>query len=195
MGTRSKTTIFNEEGQPLVSIYRQYDGYFEGMGADLQAFLSGMAITNGISGLEKKSANGMGCLAAQIIAHLKEGVGNVYITNHDDEQEYNYEVRFALAPANKGRNYFTSVGPNRVKLIGKCGDNEVKQFHLYPNEVLDLPILRRVQFVYDKKTGEQLKWRVLDVTEETATYLCGLENGEFKKFLKRRILDGKVLPA
>jgi hypothetical protein len=35
----------------------------------------------------------MGCLAAQLITHLKgDQLGNIYVTNEGDSQEYDYTV-------------------------------------------------------------------------------------------------------
>lgn len=95
MGTRSLTRIYDgdKKSPVLVAIYQQFDGYFEGVGEDLQQFLKGMVIVNGIgSDTTKKIANGMGCLAAQVIKHLKDRVGGTYITSKDNEQEYNYDI-------------------------------------------------------------------------------------------------------
>lgn len=88
MGTRSLTHIHDDEGEILLTFYKQYDGYPEGHGKLLAEFLSGFKIVNGFSGNEgAKGANGMGCLAAQVLAEFKspsrvEGkgsIGNVYI--------------------------------------------------------------------------------------------------------------------
>ena len=35
----------------------------------------------------------MGCLAAQFIKEHKTDIGGLYMTNKDDSQEYDYEVR------------------------------------------------------------------------------------------------------
>lgn len=84
MGTRS-LTIIKDGGTKeveLCTIYRQFDGYIEGgHGEDLATFLADMKIVNGFSGEDKAgdAANGMGCLAAQLVAKLKKGIGNVYI--------------------------------------------------------------------------------------------------------------------
>jgi hypothetical protein len=94
MGTRSTTTIKNEDGKVLVTIYVQYDGYPDGLGQELADFLSSRTVINGF-GTETATnyANGMGCLAAQLIGHLKsDQIGNVYITREGDSQEYNYTV-------------------------------------------------------------------------------------------------------
>jgi hypothetical protein len=62
-------------------IYRQYDGYPEGHGRDL-AKLCDVTITNGIRlGKEAGTANGMGCLAAQIVMGLKREVGKESASN------------------------------------------------------------------------------------------------------------------
>lgn len=95
MGTRSTTTIKNEEGKTLVTLYRQYDGYPSGHGQELADFLSARTLVNGFqAGQTAQSyANGMGCLAAQLIAHLKgDQIGNIYVTHEGDSQEYNYTV-------------------------------------------------------------------------------------------------------
>ena len=97
MGTRSVTTIEGEDG-PLMKIYKQYDGYVEGgLGEELVQFLRGRRVVNGYSmkDAEERAFNGEGCLAASIVAHLKEGIGNVYIQPIDDDYEgsYNYFIR------------------------------------------------------------------------------------------------------
>lgn len=93
MGTRS-VTIVHDENQEVCRIYRQMDGYPEGHGLDL-AKLCDVTIVNGLGG-EDKVANGMGCLAAQIVAGLKEGPGGIYLepTGGDigDWVEYVYVV-------------------------------------------------------------------------------------------------------
>ena len=96
MGTRSTTTIKNENGKTLVTLYRQFDGYPSGIGQELADFLNARTIINGISGQTAKThANGIGCLAAQLIGEFKGGqIGNVYITTEDDSQEYNYTVYY-----------------------------------------------------------------------------------------------------
>lgn len=77
MGTRSLTAFVDDTGKEIVRLYRQFDGYPTGHGADLVK-LCDVAIVNGI-GANKRVANGMGCLAAQVIAGLKDGPGGIYI--------------------------------------------------------------------------------------------------------------------
>jgi hypothetical protein len=75
-------------------MYRQYDGYPSGHGEELADFLNGGKVVNGIGG-DKNVFNGAGCLAAQMIAHFKNGAGGFYIepiTAKDCGQEYEYEV-------------------------------------------------------------------------------------------------------
>ncbi len=94
MGTRSLTYVYSED-TPLINMYRQYDGYPTGHGAELAEFLSGFEIVNGYGEVKPKLANGMGCLAAQLIANFKQTVGGFYIyavTDTDCGQEYEYHV-------------------------------------------------------------------------------------------------------
>lgn len=96
MGTRSLTFVY-EDNAPLMCMYRQFDGYPAGHGLELANFLTSFdAIVNGY-GIqeERKVANGMGCLAAQMVANFKVGVGNFYIYPvdcGDCGQEYEYHV-------------------------------------------------------------------------------------------------------
>tara|TARA_R100001132_G_C3259919_1_gene84329 strand:+ start:297 stop:746 length:450 start_codon:yes stop_codon:yes gene_type:complete len=99
MGTRSLTVFNNEmDNSEIVVLYRQYDGYPTGHGRDLLSFLNNMEIVNGISNTEKrKIANGMGCLSAQIVAHLKEAPGDFYLHSagtRDIGEEFIYTLYY-----------------------------------------------------------------------------------------------------
>jgi hypothetical protein len=107
MGTRSLTYVYenykDEQGnkveKPIICLYRQYDGYPTGHGAELSDYLNGMYVVNGlgVQDQDKKIANGMGCLAAQLIAHFKDEAGQFYlhapVLNRDDWQEYEYHIQ------------------------------------------------------------------------------------------------------
>ena len=96
MGTRCLTYVY-EGNSPLICLYRQFDGYPSGHGAELGDFLKGIQLGNGIAGKPEMGtfANGMGCLAAQLVAHFKQSVGGFYIysvTSTDCWQDYEYHV-------------------------------------------------------------------------------------------------------
>lgn len=101
MGTRSLTFVYSEsksgeKATPIMNMYRQYDGYPSGHGAELAEFLSGGRLVNGLSGMGKeKQFNGMGCLAAQMVANFKDGAGSFYlypVTTTDCGQDYEYHI-------------------------------------------------------------------------------------------------------
>jgi hypothetical protein len=101
MGTRSNTLVYDDGGQ-ILNMYRQMDGYLEGHGTDLMEFLEPFTIVNGFSDRGQKNiANGAGCLAAQLVSHFKEGVGNIYLQMPLPETEYDndftYTIRLSLA--------------------------------------------------------------------------------------------------
>ena len=79
MGTRSSTVIKDKELGEIVVMYRQYDGYPSGHGLELAEFLRDIKLTNGISFNAENTANGIGCLAAQIVDHFKVRVGGIYL--------------------------------------------------------------------------------------------------------------------
>jgi hypothetical protein len=99
MGTRSLTHIHDGDmdAPVIVTIYRQMDGYPEGMGADLRAIVDKMKVINGIgSGARAGThANGMGCAAAQIVGALKREIGNIYLYPPNTKnvwEEFTYHV-------------------------------------------------------------------------------------------------------
>jgi hypothetical protein len=99
MGTRCLTIVEDEDGKELVTLYRQFDGYPDGHGAELKSFLKGFKIVNGIGARNApKTANGAGCFAAQLVAHFKRKsrLGGFYLYpagTRDVGEEYTYRVR------------------------------------------------------------------------------------------------------
>jgi len=97
MATRA-SIIMKEEGQPLMAIYKHWDGYPSGLGKQIEDIIAGGKIVNGLSVDSKLGEvfNGAGCLFATMIAKLKENPGDVYITSLDsvgnNGEEYIYEV-------------------------------------------------------------------------------------------------------
>lgn len=98
MGTRSLTVIRNDRKKEICVLYRQYDGYLEGHGKDLAEFLNGFTVVNGFNDkTPERAANGNECLAGQIIAHFKEGIGHFYLYpayQRNCDEEYIYYVDY-----------------------------------------------------------------------------------------------------
>jgi len=108
MGTRSLTFVYDtykaKNGRavhrPIINLYRQYDGYPEGHGAEIVEFLKQFTMTNGIpvgrDTTERRIANGMGCLAAQLVSNFKgSDAGQFYLYPTDAKdcgQDYEYHI-------------------------------------------------------------------------------------------------------
>ena len=78
MGTRSLTEVKSNR-HVLCTMYRQMDGYPTGHGAELLKRFGRTKLVNGLGRDDSDIANGMGCLAAQIVAHFKNKPGGVYL--------------------------------------------------------------------------------------------------------------------
>ena len=92
---REEGVSFSEEpNKTIVDIYHHWDGYPEGLGVTLASYLDDKKIVNGLSRDYQDVFNGMGCLAASIVAELKYGPGDVYIEPRDSHGwiEYQYYV-------------------------------------------------------------------------------------------------------
>ena len=88
MATRAKIHIARREERVsfseipekvMVSIYNHFDGYPEGLGVKLASYLEDKKITNGLGKDRYSVFNGLGCMAASIIAELKDEAGQIYI--------------------------------------------------------------------------------------------------------------------
>lgn len=125
MGTRSLTYVYNDtynDEKPIVCMYRQFDGYPSGHGIELAKFLNNGRLVNGLGSTDNHRVfNGMGCLAAQIVANFKKVAGNIYLhvprLDQDCWQEYEYHVYVN-----------TVVVKNPTEVIFKGGWQEFYQF-------------------------------------------------------------------
>jgi len=117
MGTRALTFVYQGE-TPLINMYRQYDGYPTGHGAELAEFLAPFEMVSGIPVTDdetpRKMANGMGCLAAQLVSNFKVGAGQFYLyptSAVDLGQDYEYHIykkdkELRVGITNRGCNFF-----------------------------------------------------------------------------------------
>lgn len=98
MGTRCLTYLYNDdEDKPFICIYRQFDGYPSGHGHGIATFMNAKTMVNGYND-PANQINGMGCLAAQLIVFLKDGIceaGGIYVYGPDMNdcwQDYEYHI-------------------------------------------------------------------------------------------------------
>jgi hypothetical protein len=98
MGTRSLTIVRDEQGNEIVNMYRQFDGCPNGHGSELLERFANTRLTNGFSPTDTDTvANGMECLAAQVVGHFKSQMtpGGIYLYPaglRDCGEEYIYEL-------------------------------------------------------------------------------------------------------
>ena len=131
MGTRSLTFVYSESkrgerAEPIMNMYRQFDGYPSGHGAELAEFLSGGKIVNGLRlGKEGKFFNGMGDLAAQLVANFKKESGGFYlypVSAKDCGQDYEYHIlnvdgEFKIEVYYCGCNFFGISGDYESEVV------------------------------------------------------------------------------
>lgn len=95
MGTRSVTWVYETNLEPVLALYGQYDGYPQGVGSKIAEFLKPLKLVNGFGLNPVNEANGMGCLAAQLVAAFKQKVGGYYIVSpagNNYGQDYEYHI-------------------------------------------------------------------------------------------------------
>lgn len=106
MGTRSTYRVIEQwkddeknkvEDNEICLVYLQYDGYPQGHPVDTADWLAGAKVVNGLSlGQQELVFNGAGCLAAQLIAKLKDGPGGTYLHSLSSRgkcwEDYLYDI-------------------------------------------------------------------------------------------------------
>jgi len=122
MGTRSLTHIYDApvtpktKPKPLLTFYRQYDGYPSGHGALISKVFKGRTLTNGY-GDALKQVNGMNNAAAMLIGSYYTGAhdetqpmacGNLYIQK-PGAKDYGEEYTYHLHPNAKGDGFHLRV--------------------------------------------------------------------------------------
>ncbi len=119
MGTPCVTDIHDENGDVIVTMYRHWDGFPEGYGAELEDFLAEFTVGNGVYQGAKlgEFANGMECLAAQIVAHFKTEVGNIYL--------------YKAGTRGIGEEYIYHVELKDGKLFVRCIDEESNKLYYH----------------------------------------------------------------
>ena len=146
MGTRSLTRVIKRQSgldfaeghkhpeKACVNMYRHYDGYPKGHGIELAEFLRDFRVVNGLGSKgETKIANGYGCLAAQIVSHFKDGPGQIYLYECNDDQGGWQDYTYTVYPK-EGEPNWISIYSNLIKecifvgtpedLIEKYADTE-----------------------------------------------------------------------
>jgi hypothetical protein len=87
MGTRSVTHIYDgiiSDRNHLLSVYKQFDGYINGYGADLSEFLINQSLLGDF--------NIMSDLCENLLKQLSNKNERHFITTKHDNQEFDYHV-------------------------------------------------------------------------------------------------------
>ena len=149
-------------------------------GKELRDFLSFITLVNRrvdfVDG-QCAVANGMDCLAAQIVARFKEGAGGIYLTlstRSAEDSDFSYHV----------------FEKNKVIYLEAEVAGAVVNF--LPNGFADLSNEKEpriVSFLYTKKDGVTHR-RLIRVTDDSDAYLEGFDLDDadsFKRFSKRNM--------
>jgi hypothetical protein len=95
MGTRSLTFVYDGK-RPVLCMYAQYDGYPSYHGKKIAEFLQDRVVVNGFGFNDpRKVSNGMGCLAASLVAEFKTDDGGFYLEpmqTRNVGEEYVYKI-------------------------------------------------------------------------------------------------------
>lgn len=104
MGTSSTVKFKKQNGDVVLSVYQNYDGYIEGVGAQVAGTLKRWAV----EGVKESHYNRLLCKDVENVAfhngvedlallYVMDNKGtsyNMYVTNEDDSQEFDYVVAF-----------------------------------------------------------------------------------------------------
>ena len=100
---REEGVSFSEHPERVeVQVYKHWDGYPSGHPTQLAEFLKDFKVVNGLGMDTHRTANGLGCLAAQYIAAFKMDAGDIYVENPDTEHFDIEYITYVWGADNKG---------------------------------------------------------------------------------------------
>ena len=179
--TDCEIVVIDELDETLVRINQIGNGSFDNMGNELRTYLQGIKLDSNLPHIEKldEVADGMGCLAAQLVKYLKQCVGSVFIGPRNDAN-YKYQITYP-----HGKLFLTGYSSN---------PHAYRNFPIYIEPKIDEYIYTEIaEFVY-RKTDGITKWRKIGKTNQDDTYISGLDfNDDYKlkKFRIDNIVGGK----
>lgn len=186
MATRALINIFDND-QCVLSIYKQYDGYKgkHGVGETLTKYIKDTLVyTNGMplsignlndhTGKDLNVHNGVNCLAAGILAHLKDGPGDVYIHNTSDNN-FGANFVYSLRPSKDLDNGVTTIDLECTETLRFDGDNlEVLATSLEDIDKIEAPTFNDLTFTRDG-TSKRARVRAGKYVFSIATIASGHE--------------------
>jgi hypothetical protein len=122
----------------------------------------------------------MGCLAAQMIAHFKDGVGGFYLVPDTGEtEEYNYTIQ-----------------EKNGELVLTYTADGGEEGQLYPKFQSPKKGAQNIaEFLYPTGDGREKLWRKILLVEQTiGDYVVGFDlqdNNRFKRFLVDKVDGGR----
>lgn len=167
MGTRSLTVFIEEGGEEIAVLYRQMDGHIESHGKELADFLAPFGIVNGLRGDNSKTANGMGCLAAQVVAHFKDEPGQFYLHaagTRDCGEEYIYTVHLPPGAKRGVQDRFAvwiKVQAGSMTMFGMPGTKQANMPVLYDGPADEYDV-EKIKAADEKAHEEGIKNDFLD---------------------------------
>ena len=172
--------------KPLVCLYGHLDGGVNFYGKELLDFLSKFTLVNGLptqelAKMEMHVANGMGCLAAQVIAHFKTEAGNFYVSPIPKNGDNNNE------------DYVYQVYEKDGKICLTVENEGYKKFLLNDSVGNNGHVSKVVTFMYKNDDGTRNR-RMLEILRESEDRLSGndLDRDGYRCFLKKKII-GKIV--
>lgn len=188
-------------GVPLVCLYGHFDGGVNFYGKKLLDFLSKFTIVNGLEDKSKRTssptsrsldrlrekneeylvANGIGCLAAQVIAHFKTEAGDFYISPNFIDGD------------NEDENFIYQVYEKGGKICLTVENEGHKKFLLNDSVGNNGHVSKVVTFMYENDDGTQNR-RMLEILQESEDRLSGndLDRDGYRSFLRKKII-GKIV--
>ena len=132
MSTSCVTYVHDEScgKQAIMALRRHADGYPRVHAKELCDFLSGLRLVNGLPvGDDFGLANGMGCLAAQMVAHFKTEPGQFYMSNPNGPNDYDDFVYEVFGRSDRPEQ------PLRLRIVSRLSETKT----LYEGSVSDIP--------------------------------------------------------
>lgn len=151
MGTRCLTVVKDggKDDKDIICLYRQFDGYPDGHGVALHRLFGDFVIVNGLGGQSPNVANGMGCLAAQLVAKLK-------LDQYESDQNRRKEMA----------EHFKKTDPDKDMSVYDRSDGMAGGFYLYPPGTEDVWEEYKYTLYMDTSCQERIEQEFAEMAKE-----------------------------
>ena len=134
MGTPAIARLLDEDGDAIVCVFAQCDGYPEDFGQDVANWVGGRKVVNGLKEDDSTASNTLNELAAHMVRNLKRASprGHIYLV--PAKSKWDWQFRYTISPP-KSSSLFVGNGSDLRIVVEGMDYSSDKPKKLYDGNI------------------------------------------------------------